>query len=264
VTPWEYKSDQTTNDNIVPQPPSSSSKPPHVESPIVIDAFVHAILFNQESVVETRLKTWRMQGLDILKTNVNRPDMDSKTPLLVAAEKGRLNILVSLLKAGADPTQICPITYRTPLHVASHWGQPSIVLTLLDPTLSTGPSTLNSLDDSSQTPLMLACYNGHLECVKILCSKTFRSDPFIRDESNNTALGLGMHNKVLRANVNSVVYDYMVNDFRRYICDLVFLAFGIRKNLGDVPSNRICSFLIASDEFMKQYSEEGFLKGLNV
>ena len=190
--------------------------------------------------------------------------MDGNTPLLVAAAKGRLDILVSLLKSGASPTKICPITYRTPLHIASHWGQSSIVLTLLDYSLEQKfLHVINSLDDEKKTPLMLACYNGHLECVKILCSKRFRCDPTFRDENGYTALGLGLHNKILRANINSYVYKYQSKEYREYICDCIFIIFGIRRRLTDIPCNRICSFLIADDEFMLRYQYEG-LKGMNV
>ena len=85
VEQWQYDF-KRDDKNVIPQPPSSQLPE---ESSIVIDAFVHAIVFNQEEVIEKRLTTWGKQSAEILKKNVNRPDMDGRRPLIVAAEKVR-------------------------------------------------------------------------------------------------------------------------------------------------------------------------------
>lgn len=142
VEQWQYD-DKSDDKNVIPQPPSSTLPE---ESSIVIDAFVHAILFDQVEVIEKRLTTWGKQSSEIIRKNVNRPDMDGRRPLIVAAEKDRLNILQKLLRAGADPRTVCPISYRTPLHIAAHWGKVTVLLALLDDPL--GLTTLNVGDDS--------------------------------------------------------------------------------------------------------------------
>jgi ankyrin repeat protein len=89
-----------------------------------------------------------------------RPYRDS-TPLQVAAEQGREEIVPLLLARGADRS-LRDKNGRTPLHLAAAYGHDRIVQSLLT------PDAVDAPDAHGMTPLALAASAGHLDVVATL------------------------------------------------------------------------------------------------
>ena len=197
--------EESSSSSTIPQPPPPPP-PLHVESEVIIDAFVTACSLGQEAVVRKRIQTWSAQGT--LSINLARTDMEGRTAVSISCEKGHLLVLLTLIKAGASLVDSDPDGF-TPLHVACKWGRSEIVLALLD-----GGSLpcLSRPCLSGSTPLHLCALNGHPECLKLLCLKG--ADPKVRDESGRTPLGCGMQSKVLRQRENGLLYKYEMEVFR--------------------------------------------------
>ena len=88
-----------------------------------------------------------------------------QTPIHWGVLGGNLLVVELLLAGGADP---CALDNNdlTTLHMAASKGYASI----LDKLLTTGakPVIDNQAKQLEETPLMMACASGHLECVKVL------------------------------------------------------------------------------------------------
>src|SRR3990167_3922942 len=92
----------------------------------------------------------------------NIVDGDGRTPLWLASERGHLEVVRELLRAGADPN-IADKNNKTPLYWASCHGYLDVVKKLLlagaDPTIP---------DKHGRTPLYWAIDEEHLDVVKEL------------------------------------------------------------------------------------------------
>ena len=86
-----------------------------------------------------------------------------KTPLLVAAQKGHLNICDLLLEHGSNVSDVDPATKNTALHFAAGHGRNGLVEALLSRRAEVNPQ-----DRIGFTPLHAACQEGHLLCVLTL------------------------------------------------------------------------------------------------
>ncbi|GMH52252.1 hypothetical protein TrRE_jg9304, partial [Triparma retinervis] len=174
---------------------------------VIIDAFVTACSLGQESVVRRRIKTWSSQGT--LSHNLSLTDLEGRTAVGVACEKGHLLVLLSLIRAGASLVTPSPSTGHTPLHLACKWGRPAAVRALLD---AGSLPTLNSPDNSGNTPLHMCANYGHPECMKMLCGHM--ADPYECNESMRTPLGCGMQSRILRRRENEMLFKYTMEVFR--------------------------------------------------
>jgi ankyrin repeat protein len=87
------------------------------------------------------------------------------TLLMVAAEKGRLEVMKLLLNKGAA-IDAATVFGETPLSRAAGAGQFEAVKLLLD-----NGAVVDSKDCLSSTPLVSAAQNGHYEVVKLLLEK---------------------------------------------------------------------------------------------
>ena len=88
-----------------------------------------------------------------------------RTPLLIAAERGHAEMVLWLLDQGADPEAQDPLE-RDALHLASLEGHIAIVSILLDRGFD-----VNRRDGGGFVSLMIAAYAGHVGVVEILLSR---------------------------------------------------------------------------------------------
>lgn len=96
-------------------------------------------------------------------------------PLLVAALANRLDVVVALVAAGADPTVRCRGIYsyssansgRTAVHYAAYNGNCEMITFLCQPQQSCEPGVA---DRDGDTPLHFAAERGHLDAVRLLLS----------------------------------------------------------------------------------------------
>ena len=111
---------------------------------------------NQE-VVEFLLK--------LNEISVNETDNSNQTPLMHACfYGGRLDIIKMLVRNGAD-TQASSSDGSTVLHFASCYSNQEVVEFLL----KLNEISVNATDNSNETPLMHACYDGgRLDNIKML------------------------------------------------------------------------------------------------
>ena len=110
----------------------------------------------KEVIIETLLSS----GLDI-----DSRGNDGTTPLMVAAAKGQEKTVNLLLSKGADP-HLKNFMGRNLLHAAAEGGNSSIVMRALSCDID-----INSKDDCSATPLIIAVKQNHIEIVKYLLQK---------------------------------------------------------------------------------------------
>ncbi|KAL7960524.1 ankyrin repeat-containing domain protein [Trichoderma compactum] len=104
------------------------------------------------------------EGIDVN----SKAGIDLDSPLLLAARKGYELIVQHLLTAGADVTCVTRGEgERTPLYLAAEYGHQGIVRRLIADEIQRH-SILNRQSSSGNSPLMIACINGHSEIVKIL------------------------------------------------------------------------------------------------
>ncbi|CAM9193120.1 unnamed protein product, partial [Laminaria digitata] len=91
------------------------------------------------------------------------PGMPGTRPLQIAIGSGHVKIAHLLLEAGADPVSENKIGY-THLHGVALSGHVDVV----DMLHSKAPSTLNRCASQGETPLFVACCNGHESVVSKL------------------------------------------------------------------------------------------------
>ena len=108
------------------------------------------------AIIETLLSS----GLDI-----NSRSNDGTTPLMMAAATGQEKTVDLLLSKGADP-HLKNFMGRNLLHAAAEGGNSSIVMRALSCDID-----INSKDDCSATPLIIAVKQNHIEVVKYLLQK---------------------------------------------------------------------------------------------
>jgi len=84
-------------------------------------------------------------------------------PILVAAKSGKSNIIDFLAKKGLN-IQACDHQGHNALHYAAYGGYPCTIRFLIS--MGIDP---NRIGFQNETPLIIACENGHLEVAKALC-----------------------------------------------------------------------------------------------
>ena len=99
--------------------------------------------------------------------------VNGKTPLSIAAEKGREEVVTLLL------------TGKTPLSIAAECSQESSVTLLPD----RRSKAINQPDQEGRTPLHAAASNGHISLIKLLI-ETGGADEYIKDKGGHTYLEL--------------------------------------------------------------------------
>eukprot|EP00520_Triparma_pacifica_P003851 CAMPEP_0118642770 /NCGR_PEP_ID=MMETSP0785-20121206/6011_1 /TAXON_ID=91992 /ORGANISM="Bolidomonas pacifica, Strain CCMP 1866" /LENGTH=480 /DNA_ID=CAMNT_0006534341 /DNA_START=105 /DNA_END=1544 /DNA_ORIENTATION=- len=104
--------------------------------------------------------------------NFHTTDMELRTPLHSACERGHLKIVKLLLKEQKVPNMLSEVDRlgRTPLYVAAQKGQFDVLNFLCKQTFRRKPD-IDARANNQSTPLIAACKNAHLECVKLLVGK---------------------------------------------------------------------------------------------
>ena len=88
----------------------------------------------------------------------------SFSPLYMAAKYGHKDVVILLLKRGADINKGKGNVYgRTPLHMAAFWGHKGVVRVLLEK-----GAEVDMKDTFGGTPLSDAAGNGHKQVVQLL------------------------------------------------------------------------------------------------
>jgi len=112
--------------------------------------------------------------------NVNARDMYGKTPLHVAAFRGRANVVRLLLEHGADVNARDKVD-QTPLHSAAGGGLIDVVSILLE-----HGADVNARNEFGETPLHSAAALGYADIARLLLERG--ADPDIRDKDGKTPL----------------------------------------------------------------------------
>ena len=97
-------------------------------------------------------------GLDI-----NKPDDDGTTPLLVATIYDHLNVVEALLNEGVNMETVDDEMKKTALYWAAEKGHLDILVALIEK-----GANVNHADDFKSTPLLMAAEEGHVDVVRAL------------------------------------------------------------------------------------------------
>ncbi len=129
--------------------------------------------------------------LDRQDIDVNKEDASHNTPLGVAVEGGRLEIVQLLVEAGANVAT--PSRAGLPLTMAVIRGNTEVVKFLVDK-----GANVNTADAQGAIPLVAAAESGHLEIVEFLVAKG--ADVNAKDRRGQTPLSIaiaGRHTEVM-------------------------------------------------------------------
>jgi serine/threonine-protein phosphatase 6 regulatory ankyrin repeat subunit B len=97
-------------------------------------------------------------------TLANSKDEEGATPLMLACQKGHLNVLKVLLQhVGLQALQETDNQGWTALHHAALWGHEEAVTFLLGK-----GAQANSRDENDTTPFMISCQDGHMGVARLL------------------------------------------------------------------------------------------------
>ncbi|XP_069793479.1 ankyrin repeat domain-containing protein 31-like isoform X2 [Narcine bancroftii] len=125
---------------------------------------------------------------------INRKNIYGETQLHTAAHKGNVNLLRTLIQAGADINQPDNGGW-TALHEASNKGFSESVLVLL-----LAGADVNSKGLNGVTPLQDAVRNRHLQVVNLLMQ--YGADPFEKNDFGNCALDVALDNHMKQLIIN--------------------------------------------------------------
>lgn len=99
---------------------------------------------------------------------VDQLNNDAETPLHIAVSEGHTDVVVELLRSGAN-TLLQDADRRTPLHLAVLKEHVDIVRLLLDDTH--GPAMIHLTDHTGKTPLHQAVLQGCGQIIQLLLAK---------------------------------------------------------------------------------------------
>ncbi|XP_059498944.1 ankyrin repeat and death domain-containing protein 1A-like isoform X3 [Stegostoma tigrinum] len=98
---------------------------------------------------------------ELQEVPLDKPDQTGKTPLLLAAENGQLDVVTHLLARGCDH-QFQDKEGNSSIHLAAGQGHVHVLENLIEGIFS------ESKNKAGQTALHLAAEAGHFNCVKLL------------------------------------------------------------------------------------------------
>ncbi|MEX2214389.1 MAG: ankyrin repeat domain-containing protein [Phycisphaeraceae bacterium] len=181
----------------------------HDDSRLTGTALVAAALNGQKAAVRSLL---------ILKADTNGQDSKGRTALYHAASQGHVDLVLALLKGGADPNISPPPPLAPALYLASRQGNQQIVDALLKhkanvnvsgfppliPAAAAGHTKIverlldhgaqvNTADDDGTTALHAAAVKGYQYVVRLLLRSD--ADPALRNSFGETPLELALEGK---------------------------------------------------------------------
>jgi ankyrin repeat protein len=123
--------------------------------------------------------------VELLKSGakVDAPDSDGRTPLHKAAEGGHDKVVTLLLASGANGKTSMDKLGRTAMHMAAGSGHTKVVRTLMEGGFN---ARENRIDRTGANALHYAARGNHSEVVKMLLDAD--AHPNIPDDNGNTAL----------------------------------------------------------------------------
>ena len=99
--------------------------------------------------------------------DVNARDDDGSTPLMATCYNGHMNVVIYLVEHGAH-IHLQDKNGDTCLHYAAEEGQVEVVSKLLGLGAKENQDYVNACNNSGTTPLMVTCYNGHMNVATYL------------------------------------------------------------------------------------------------
>ena len=120
-----------------------------------------------ELVVAAREGHWDTVSLKVRKgqEDPNVPDSTGLTVLILAADRGRKEMVKTILDAHADPNHAAQ-SGVTALHVAAYKNDTHVATLLLE-----RRADANQAVTKGVTPLFLACFKGNVAMSQLLCTK---------------------------------------------------------------------------------------------
>ncbi len=115
--------------------------------------------------------------LDAPRIDLNTLSRQGESVLMLAALKGRLDLVEPMIKKGADVNK----TGWTPLHYAASNGHLPVISLLLE-----NHAYIDAESPNGTTPLMMASMYGSPEAVKLLLEEG--ADPLLKNQQGLTAL----------------------------------------------------------------------------
>ncbi len=158
-------------------PVDKLKKAPRARSASKLVRLYQAIKKNDVAAVKKALKEDKPE-LNVLLGEATEGNFDGySTPLTLAIDEQKSEIVTVLLKAGADAMTVDQGTW-SPLHSASRKGNVAIVRALLQHGADPNYGTMRD----GTTPLMLAAMSRSVECFKLLLDNGANPDARERDE----------------------------------------------------------------------------------
>ena len=140
----------------------------------------------------TPLRTAAFHGhLDIVSylvehgADVNSRNVDESTPLMVICYNGHINVATYLVECGAN-IHLQDKNGDTCLHAAAQGGHVEVVSKLLGLGAKENQDYVNERNNSGTTPLMITCYNGHMNVATYLVEHG--ANIHLQDKNGNTCL----------------------------------------------------------------------------
>ena len=199
-----------THDNIDPNFPAKSGATPLIyaaesDESELVTLLLHGI---KNPVLEKGKKTFKFAA-----ANINLPDKDGKTALMIAAEKGNHDIVKTLLRNGAN-VFLKDKKGETALSLARKNNRSAIFYRLAAlskmPNAQAISGTKKTTDNSKNpTPLMIAAQNGDLAELKRLIKEGAKIDE--TDEDGKTALFYAILNDEIYAAQTLITAKAKVN-----------------------------------------------------
>jgi ankyrin repeat protein len=139
-----------------------------------------AVLEGQSRQVRRFVRRWAKRKESYKMMNIM--DKEGRTALSVALKTDREDMAETICSMGEVNVNLADNgTGLTPLHTAVQLDQSNAILTLSHRALLPDPK-----NDEGMTPLMLACYLGHIDCVRELID--VNADPEKKDKRGWQAL----------------------------------------------------------------------------
>ncbi|KAJ5071113.1 serine/threonine-protein kinase tnni3k-related [Anaeramoeba ignava] len=145
-----------------------------------MDEFFEAIWRNDNLAIKKLLD----EGYDVNTKN----EMDGKTPLHIAVQEGKNEVIKMLLEKGANPNE-CDVYGATPLKIAVTNSSRNITEILLQ-----NGADVDLADENLETPLHVAVISSNNRIIKLLLE--FGANPLLRDSYDEKAIDLAENDSV--------------------------------------------------------------------